>query len=96
MSLPPTPQSGRAMPTPPMPDQDIPTLGPESALASVPDAVRLALDARAAEKRALMALSEDLVQNLRPEIEKLTANLVQKTLADVWEKRAHIYRDTRQ
>jgi hypothetical protein len=95
MTQPPTQQSGHPMPTPPVPDQDIPTLGPESLLASVPDAVLVALDARAAEKHALMALSEELVQNLRPEIEKLTANLVQKTLADVWEKRAYIYRDTR-
>lgn len=91
----PKPQSGRPMTSvPPMPEQDIPTLSPESMLASVPEAVRLALDARAAEKRALLALSDDLVQNLRPEIERLTAELVQKTLADVWEKRAHIYRDT--
>jgi hypothetical protein len=73
--------------------QDIPSLDPESVLASVPEAVRLALDARAAEKRALLALSDELVKNLRPEIERLTAELVQKTLADVWEKRASIYRD---
>jgi len=63
------------------------------ALAQVPQAVVLALDARAAEKKALLDLSEDLVQNLRPEIERLTADLVQRTLQGVWEKRAHIDQD---
>lgn len=93
MTLPPNQQAGSPVsPVSPMP-QDIPSLDPESVLASVPEAVRLALDARAAEKRALLALSDELVKNLRPEIERLTAELVQKTLADVWEKRASIYRD---
>jgi hypothetical protein len=77
-----------------VPEHDIPTLGPENKWASVPEAVRLAFDARAAEKRALMAMSDELVQNLRPEIERLTAELVQRTLAGVWEKRTSIYRDT--
>jgi hypothetical protein len=50
-------------------------------------------DARAAEKRALMGLSDELVQNLRPEIERLTSDLVQRTLQGVWDKRARIYQD---
>lgn len=69
------------------PDQ-IPTLTQDMALAQVPQAVGLALDALAAEKKALMALSETLVRNLRPEIERLTADLVQRTLQGVWEQRA--------
>jgi hypothetical protein len=63
-------------------------------LDQVPQAVTLALDARAAEKRALMDLSEELLQNLRPEIERLTADLVQRTLQGLWDKRARTYLDT--
>jgi hypothetical protein len=71
----------------------IPTLTLDMVVAQVPQAVSLALDARVAEKKALMALSEELVQNLRPEIERLTADLVQRTLLGVWDKRARIYQD---
>jgi hypothetical protein len=74
------------------PDQ-IPTLTQEMALRLVPQAVSLALDARVAEKKALMALSDELVQNLRPEIERLTADLVHRTLQGVWDKRARIYQE---
>ena len=74
------------------PDQ-IPTLTQDMVLGQVPQAVTLALDARAAEKRALMALSDELVQNLRPEIERLAVDLVQRTLQGVWDKRARIYQD---
>ena len=74
------------------PDQ-IPTLTQDMALGQVPQALSLALDARAAEKKALMALSDELVQNLRPEIERLTAELVQRTLQGVWDKRSRIYQD---
>jgi hypothetical protein len=75
------------------PDQ-IPTLTADMAVRQVPQAVSLALEARAAEKRALMALSDELVQNLRPEIERLAADLVQRTLQGVWDQRARIYQDT--
>jgi peptidoglycan hydrolase CwlO-like protein len=51
----------------------------------------VALDARIAEKQALMALSSDLLENLRPEIERLTADLVQRTLQSVWNKRARTF-----
>lgn len=71
----------------------IPTLTQDMSLGHVPQAVSLALDARAAEKQALMALSEEMVQNLRPEIERLTYDLVQRTLQAVWDKRARTYLD---
>jgi hypothetical protein len=74
------------------PDQ-IPTLTQDLALPHVPKAVHLAFDARVAEKQALMALSEDLLQNLRPEIERLTADLVERTLQGIWDKRARSYQD---
>ena len=69
----------------------IPTLSHDMAWVNVPPAVSLALDARAAEKAALMALSEELVQNLRPEIERMTSDMVQRTLKDVWDKRSRVY-----
>ncbi len=72
----------------------IPTLTADMAVRQLPQAVLLALEARAAEKRALMALSDQLVQNLRPEIERLAADLVQRTLQGVWDQRARIYQDT--
>jgi hypothetical protein len=84
-----TPGAGQAG----APDQ-VPTLTQDMVLGQVPQAVTLALDARAAEKRALMALSDELVQNLRPEIERLTADLVQRTLQGLWNKRARTYLDT--
>lgn len=68
----------------------IPTLTQDMAVTQVPKAVSLALDARAAEKQALMDLSQELVQNLHPEIERMTADLVQRTLQGVWHKRARI------
>lgn len=71
----------------------IPTLTQDMSLNDVPKGVSLALDARAEEKQALMALSEELVQNLRPEIERLTSDLVQRTLQGVWEKRAKTHLD---
>jgi hypothetical protein len=77
-----------ANPARPFDVEAVPTLGQDMVLLDVPQAVSLALDVRAAEKQALMALTEDLVQNLRPEIERLTADMVQKTLQVVWEKRS--------
>lgn len=59
-------------------------------MVDVPPAVTLALDVRVAEKQALMALSEELEQNLRPEIERLTKDMVQRTLQGVWDKRSRL------
>ncbi len=72
----------------------IPTLTQDMALGLVPKAVSLVLDVRAAEKQALMALSDELEQRLRPEIERMTADLVQRTLQAVWDQRARSYQDT--
>ena len=79
--------------SPPVSPDQIPTLTQDMALAQVPQAVHVALDARVAEKQALMALSSDLLENLRPEIERLTADLVQRTLKSVWDKRARTFQD---
>lgn len=74
----------------PVAAQLIPTLNQDMAMVDAPPAVTLALDARLAEKQALMALSEELEQNLRPEIERLTKDMVQRTLQGVWDKRARL------
>lgn len=76
---------------PPFAGDAIPTLSLDMALVDVPAAVSLAMDARAAEKAALMALSADLVQNLRPEIERMTSDMVQRALQGVWDKRSSNY-----
>lgn len=65
----------------------IPTLSQDMVMGDVPVAVSLAMDARAAEKAALMALSVDLVQKLRPEIERMTSDMVQRALQGEWDKR---------
>lgn len=79
------------IPAHPAGPDNIPTLTQAMVLKEVPDAVRLALEARAAEKRALLAMSDELVDHLRPEIERITADLVRRTLVGVWEKRARGY-----
>ena len=65
----------------PLPD-DIPTL--TQTVEQVPPAVEAALDARAAEKQAFMALSDELLQQLRPEFDRLAAGLVLRTLETAW------------
>ena len=61
---------------------EIPTL--TQALDDVPPALACALDARAAEKQAFMALSAELLQQLRPEFDRLAAGLVHRTLETAW------------
>ncbi len=87
-----TPNDPHVPPNPVLPEH-IPILSGKMVMIDVPEVVRIALDARAAEKKALLALSGELVQNLRPEIERLTAELVERTLQGVWEKRAKMYQD---
>ncbi len=72
---------------PPFGADAIPTLSQDLVLGDVPVAVSLAMDARAAEKAALMALSADLVQKLRPEIERITRDMVQRALEGEWHQR---------
>ena len=66
----------------------IPTLTQAMVVSNAPQDILEALNTRAEERGALMALSDELVQNLRPEIERLTADLVQRTLQEVWDKRS--------
>jgi hypothetical protein len=87
-----TPAETPSSSLPVFPDQ-MPTLTQDMALTQVPQAVLVALDARFAEKEALMALSSDLLENLRPEMERLTADWVQKTLQSVWDQRARTWQE---
>jgi len=50
--------------------------------------VLAALDRQHAEKAALFALAGKLQDSLKPELERLTQELVQKTLQTAWQQRA--------
>ena len=57
--------------------------------ADIPQGVAAALIARTHEKAALLAMEADLLQALRPEIERLTTELVRNSIREVWLKRSH-------
>lgn len=46
-----------------------------------------ALDARESERASFMALTDDLVQALRPELERMTTELVRRSLRQAWASR---------
>ena len=50
-------------------------------------ALRAALDARELEQTSFMTLADELVQSLRPELERLTTELVQRSVRQVWANR---------
>jgi hypothetical protein len=70
----------------PLPDE-IPTL--TDAIEDVHPSWVSALDAQAAEKQAFMALSAELLQQLRPEFERLAAVLVHRTLESAWQHKVN-------
>jgi hypothetical protein len=51
---------------------------------NVSASMHAALDALEAEKQAFMALSTELLQQLRPEFDRLAAGLVLRTLETAW------------
>ena len=55
--------------------------------AQIPQAVKTALDTQELERAAFMALADELVQELRPELERLTTELVQRSLRRAWAQR---------
>lgn len=65
----------------PSPDT-VPTL--TEPVENVSASMHSALDALEAEKQAFMALSNELLQQLRPEFERLAAGLVLRTLETAW------------
>jgi len=79
-----------------MPDAaDIPTLTAVLETSRIPEAVRVALDVREAERAALFAMSNELLDGLRPELDRLTTELVRKSIQGLWEKRSEKYENPR-
>lgn len=72
---------------------EIPVLTHVIAKDQIPEAILVALDARQAEKASVLALSQELMQNLRPELDRMASELVQRSLLGMWEKRAEIYQN---
>ncbi|MFM7001809.1 MAG: hypothetical protein ACKOXU_12235 [Limnohabitans sp.] len=71
----------------------IPVLTHVVPASDIPAAVLAALDARQAEKASVMALSQELMQNLRPELDRMATELVQRSVEGMWSKRADIYKN---
>jgi hypothetical protein len=49
--------------------------------------VSAALDARLLEKAEFMAMTDNLVQQLRPELERMATELVHRSLSQAWAAR---------
>lgn len=52
--------------------------------AQIPRAVKTVLDEKELERAAFMALADELVHALRPELERLTTELVRRSLRQAW------------
>lgn len=76
------------------PLERVPVLTDLVPASDVPLALGVAWDARMAEKKALMDLSDELIQNLKPELDRLTSELVQRTLQGLWAKRCEKYENS--
>jgi hypothetical protein len=76
-----------------LPADQIPVLTHEISKDQIPEALLVALDARQAEKASVLALSQELMNNLRPELDRMASELVQRSLQGMWEKRAEIYQN---
>jgi len=63
------------------------TVVPDS---EIPAAVLAALDSKALEKAQFMALTEGLVQELRPELERLATEWVRRSLSQFWAARSKV------
>jgi hypothetical protein len=72
---------------------DIPVLTSVVPTGEIPAALLAALDARLAEKASVLALSQELMKSLRPELDRMAAELVQRSVQGMWEKRAEIYKN---
>ena len=53
----------------------------------IPPHLMAALDARELERASFMALADDLVEGLRPELERMTTELVRRSLRQAWANR---------
>jgi hypothetical protein len=73
-----------------MPSGVIPLVSTLVPAADISPALCAALDARDAEKAALMDIEANLLQALRPEIERLTTQLVRSSVREIWAKRSDL------
>ncbi len=71
-----------------VPDTVMPVLSAVVPESDIPEALRAALDARDHEKEAFMALSDELLHALRPEMERFAAELVRRSLQEAWRMRS--------
>jgi len=78
------------------PESAIPVLTRAITPSEIPASLLAALDARLAEKASVLALSQELMRNLRPELDRMAAELVQRSVQGMWEKRAEIYQNISQ
>jgi hypothetical protein len=76
----------------PSPD-NVPTL--TEPVENVSASMHAALDALEAEKQAFMALSTELLQQLRPEFDRLAAGLVLRTLETAWHHKVNARTENR-
>ncbi len=67
---------------------EIPQLPSEQRLLDVPPRLQAALDARAAEKALLSQLVEQWLQALRPEMERMTREIVERSVQDFWRRQS--------
>lgn len=65
----------------------IPVLSAVIPDSQVSDELRAALDARDLEQTSFMALGDEVLRSLRPELERLTTELVQRSLRQAWASR---------
>lgn len=66
------------------------TVVPDSQISA---SVSAALAARLLEKAQFMALTDNLVQQLRPELERMATELVQRSLSQAWSARFRMDKD---
>ncbi|PUE08574.1 hypothetical protein B9Z51_06350 [Limnohabitans sp. T6-5] len=74
-------------------EAEIPTLNAALDASLIPEAVRVALDVREAERAALFSMSNELLDGLRPELDRLTTELVRRSIQGLWEKRSEKYQN---
>jgi len=73
--------------TPP-PLSEIPQLQAGQRLLDIPPRLQAALDARAAEKALLAQWVEQWLQALRPEMERMTREILERTVEDFWRRQS--------
>jgi len=67
---------------------EIPQLEAVQRLLNIPPRLQAALDARAAEKALLSQLVEQWLDALRPEMERMTREIVERSVQDFWRRHA--------